>query len=118
MSFHGGTDAAPALDYALDIMKRDAYRNADLLLVSDFIMAELSDSLVARVKKRRLDGNRFHSLVVGNHYLTQRLKSLFDNEWVFDPTSSRIHELVRFERNINAHVSCLRGNNGPSWMVK
>ena len=36
--------------------------------------------------------------------MTQRLKSLFDNEWIFEPSSSQIHELVRFEQNINAKV--------------
>jgi len=105
MSFHGGTDVAPALEHALDTMEQDAYRNADLLVVSDFIMSGLPEDLFTRIEKRRLDGNRFHSLVVGNCYMTQRLKSLFDNEWVFEPSSSRIHELVRFERNINEQVS-------------
>lgn len=105
MSFHGGTDVAPALEHALDTMEQDAYRNADLLVVSDFIMSGLPEDLFTRIEKRRLDGNRFHSLVVGNCYMTQRLKSLFDNEWVFQPSSSRIHELVRFERNINERVS-------------
>lgn len=100
MSFHGGTDVAPALEHALDTMEQDTYRNADLLVVSDFIMSELPESLYSRIERRRLDGNRFHSLVVGNCYMTQRLKTLFDNEWVFEPSSSRIHELVRFERNI------------------
>ncbi len=105
MSFHGGTDVAPALEHALDTMEQDAYRNADLLVVSDFIMSGLPEGLFTRIEERRLDGNRFHSLVVGNCYMTQRLKSLFDNEWVFEPSSSRIHELVRFERNINERVS-------------
>lgn len=105
MSFHGGTDVAPALEHALDTMEQDAYRNADLLVVSDFIMSGLPEDLFTRIEKRRLDGNKFHSLVVGNCYMTQRLKSLFDNEWVFEPSSSRIHELVRFERNINERVS-------------
>ncbi len=105
MSFHGGTDVAPALEHALDTMEQDAYRNADLLVVSDFIMSGLPEDLFTRIEKRRLDGNRFHSLVVGNCYMTRRLKSLFDNEWVFEPSSSRIHELVRFERNINERVS-------------
>lgn len=105
MSFHGGTDVAPALEHALDTMEQDAYRNADLLVVSDFIMSGLPEDLFTRIEKRRLDGNRFHSLVVGNCYMSKRLKSLFDNEWVFEPSSSRIHELVRFERKINEPAS-------------
>lgn len=100
MSFHGGTDVAPALEDALDKMEENAYKNADLLIVSDFIMSELPEYSLSRMESRRLDGNRFHSLVVGNCYMSQRLKTLFDNEWVYDPRSSRIHELVSFERNI------------------
>lgn len=98
-------NAGPALEHALETMKRDTYRNADLLVVSDFIMANLSDDLLDRIESCRLNGNRFHSLVVGSCYMIQRLKDLFDNEWVFEPSSSQIHELVRFERNINARIS-------------
>ena len=104
MSFHGGTDVAPALDHALDTMQQDAYRNADLLVVSDFIMSELPDHTLARIESQRLDGNRFHSLVVGSCYMTRQLKSLFDNEWVYDPRSSRIHELVGFERRVSEYT--------------
>ncbi len=100
MSFHGGTDIAPAFEHALDRMEEDAYRNADLLVVSDFIMSELPETSLERIKDRRLHGNRFHSLVVGNCYMTQRLKGLFDNEWIYDPRSSSIRELVGFERRI------------------
>ena len=60
MSFHGGTDAGPALEHALETMKRDTYRNADLLVVSDFIMAYLSDDLLDRIESCRLNGKRFH----------------------------------------------------------
>ena len=100
MSFHGGTDVTPALEHALDMMEKNTYRNADLLVVSDFIMSELPEHSLARIENRRLHGNKFHSLVVGNCYMTQRNKSLFDNEWVFDPRSSGIRELVNFERRI------------------
>jgi len=106
MSFHGGTDVAPALEHALDTMEQDMYRNADLLVVSDFIMSELPERSLARIENRRLDGNRFHSLVVGACYMTQRTRSHFDNEWIYDPCSSSIHELVSFERSIsNASIS-------------
>ena len=105
MSFHGGTDVTPALEHALDTMEQDAYKNADLLVISDFIMSELPEQSLERIERRRIDGNRFHSLVVGNCYMTQRLKSFFDNEWVYDPQNSRIHELVSFERSITEEMS-------------
>jgi len=102
MSFHGGTDVAPAFDHALAKMEQDAYRNADLLVVSDFVMGGLPDALLKRVEQRRLDGNRFHSLVVGETALRHRLRTHFDNEWVYAPGSGMIHELIAFERKLGA----------------
>ncbi|MDQ2820372.1 MAG: VWA domain-containing protein [Pseudomonadota bacterium] len=100
MSFHGGTDIAPALNHALDTMEQDTYKNADLLIISDFIMAALPDTMQARIDRRRQDGNKFHSLVVDHCYMTHPLKSLFDNEWIIDPGKGRIHELMGFERKV------------------
>jgi uncharacterized protein with von Willebrand factor type A (vWA) domain len=49
MSFPGGTDVAPALEHALDKMVEEAYRNADLLVVSEFIMSALPERTLARI---------------------------------------------------------------------
>lgn len=100
MSFHGGTDVAPAFDHALAKMEGEVYRNADLLVVSDFVMAGLPEPLLARIEQRRLDGNRFHSLVVGETAMRHRLRTHFDNEWVYAPGSGMIQELIAFERKL------------------
>ena len=107
MSFHGGTDAIPALDHALGVMKREAYERADLLMISDFIMADLPEQLRQQIEQQRTDGNRFYSLVVGDCFMTQRLTRLFDHEWVYDPRSSQIHELIAFEQKLSSSA-----NNG------
>ncbi|ELM1174668.1 VWA domain-containing protein, partial [Pseudomonas aeruginosa] len=101
MSFHGGTDAIPALDHALGVMKSEAYERADLLMISDFIMASLPEHLRQQIEQQRTHGNRFYSLVVGDCFMTQRLTSLFDHEWVYDPHSSQIHELIGFQRKLD-----------------
>lgn len=101
MSFHGGTDVAPALRHALQVMQKDAYQKADLLIISDFIMAGLPADMLECIEAQRGNGNRFYSLVVGSCYMTQRLKSLFDHEWVYDPRTSCIHELIGFQQRIN-----------------
>lgn len=101
MSFHGGTDAIPALDHALGVMQRDTYERADLLMISDFIMASLPEQLCQQIEQQRTHGNRFYSLVVGDCFMTQRLTSLFDHEWVYDPHSSQIHELIGFEHTLS-----------------
>ncbi|WP_260391413.1 VWA domain-containing protein [Neisseria meningitidis] len=37
-SFHGGTDAAPALRHALKMMEQESYQKADLLMISDLMI--------------------------------------------------------------------------------
>lgn len=100
MSFHGGTDAIPALGHALGVMQSETYERADLLMISDFIMASLPGQLHQKIEQQRTHGNRFYSLVVGDCFMTQRLTSLFDHEWVYDPHSSQIHELVGFQQRM------------------
>jgi len=100
MSFHGGTDVAPALQQALEVMEKDEYQKADLLIISDFIMASLPDDTLESIDKQRETGNRFYSLVVGSSFMSKRLDTLFDHEWVYDPQNSRIQELVGFQNRI------------------
>ncbi|MGL6013894.1 MAG: vWA domain-containing protein, partial [Shewanella oncorhynchi] len=101
MSFYGGTDVAPALAHALEVMQKDDYRNADLLIISDFIMGSLPVKLQQRIEEARYFGNSFYSLVVGSAYMTERLTTLFDHEWVFNPKTSQIHELISFKNKLS-----------------
>ena len=101
MSFHGGTDVAPAIEHALEVMEQDAYEKADLLVISDFIMAGLPDDMLEQIENQRSNGNRFYSLVIGHEYMSRRLKSLFDQEWIYDPASSSIHELIGFQQRMS-----------------
>lgn len=100
MSFHGGTDVAPALKHALDTMRLDQYVKADLLVISDFVMGTLPRKLLDEIEAQRLKGNRFHSLVIDGGFHPQDLSSLFDQEWVYDPRSSHITELVGFQKRV------------------
>jgi len=100
MSFHGGTDVAPAMQHALEVMEHDKYQKSDMLIISDFIMASLPGDMLSDIKKQREHGNRFYSLVVGSSFLSTRLETLFDHEWVFEPHSSRIQELVSFKGRV------------------
>ena len=104
MSFHGGTDAVPALGHALKTMAAETYQKADLLMISDFIMADLPPETLANIEQQRAKGNRFYSLVVGSAYMVQRLKSLFDHEWVYNPTTSSIHELIGFQQHLEDNI--------------
>lgn len=50
-SFHGGTDLTPALLHAIHILKTKSYRNADLVMMSDFEMPPLNEELSEEIKK-------------------------------------------------------------------
>ena len=92
-SFHGGTDASQALEYALELMTSEGYKKSDLLVISDFIMGSLPESLYTKITASKENSNKFFSLSIGDMFLNKRLKSLFDDEWVFNPSSSSIQSL-------------------------
>lgn len=100
MSFHGGTDVAPALNHALDVMKEDDYENADLLIISDFVMGDLPHAIKRKIEEERSFGNQFYSLVVGSLFMSERIATLFDHEWIFEPHTSEIHELISFKERL------------------
>lgn len=100
MSFHGGTDVAPALKHALDTMQREQYAKADLLVISDFVMGHLPSKLLHDIEAQRFNGNRFHSLVINEGFYASEVRTLFDQEWIYDPYSSQITELLAFEKRI------------------
>ncbi|GAB4404085.1 MAG: hypothetical protein OHK0039_04040 [Bacteroidia bacterium] len=86
MSFHGGTDLQPALLRALDMVQTEAYRQADVLVISDFIIPRLDRRTYDRIQEARTDlGVGFHSL-----YITRRPDPaqvplpIFDHHWVYD----------------------------------
>lgn len=99
-SFHGGTDAVPALAHGLSVMQNETYRNADLLMISDFIMAGLPEPICQKIAAQRTNGNRFYSLVVDDCFMTRRMTSLFDQEWIYDPRSSQTHQLIGFQQRL------------------
>lgn len=102
MSFHGGTDIAPALKHAVETMRCEEYTKADLLVISDFVMGSLPQSIHAAIEEQRINGNRFHSLVIDSSFHAQGMATLFDQEWIYDPNRSRITELVDFQRCVIA----------------
>jgi len=100
MSFHGGTDVAPAISHGVSVMKKDKYKNADMLIISDFIMHGLRTEQLKEIELLRKQDNKFNSLVVDSCFMEHRLKTVFDHEWVYDPYSSNVVELINFERNL------------------
>ncbi|WP_394252050.1 ATPase RavA stimulator ViaA [Vibrio profundi] len=84
-SFHGGTDLEPVLIKSIDLMMGDKYKNADLVVLSDFIAPKQSDELLEQVEKLKANKNRFHAVSVSK-YGNPQLMSMFDHCWAYHPS--------------------------------
>jgi len=85
MSFYGGTDATLALYEALRQLGTHDYEDADVLLVSDFIMHKLDEDVLKKIRFYQQNKNtQFHCLTLGN-YGNSELLSLFDTNWMYNP---------------------------------
>ncbi|CAM3816194.1 ATPase RavA stimulator ViaA [Vibrio aquimaris] len=83
-SFHGGTDLEPVLVKSIDLMKGRRYRNADLVVISDFIAPKQSEELQQQVTNLKKQHNRFHAISLSK-YGNPELMSLFDHCWAYHP---------------------------------
>lgn len=54
--------------------------------------------ITAASGKQKQSGTTFNSLVIGQCFLYERMRQFFDREWVYDPHSSNIQELINFTR--------------------
>lgn len=102
MSFHGGTDVAPALRSALEQLQTENYKKADVLVISDFVMGALPSDVLANIEAQRIEGNQFNSLVIGDAFMHSRLKTHFDHEWIYNPHTQSIQELVHMKHVLRA----------------
>lgn len=92
-SFYGGTDVEPALIHAVDVLKKDNYKKSDILVISDFIMGSLSDTLIKNIEEIKKSNNNLYSLVIGDVFLNQRNREIYDNEWVYNPDYNSINNI-------------------------
>ncbi len=99
-SFHGGTDSTPALTHALKTIENEKYNQSDLLVISDFIMSSLLEPLHEKILKAKANKNRFYSLSIGDLFLSERLRDVFDNQWVYNPSTSSINSIQEIASSI------------------
>ena len=96
-SFNGGTDLAPVIDQAVDLMGKKKYINADLIIISDFIapaQSEIMLNKMAEIKKRK---NRFHALNLSK-YGNPELLAAFDHYWQYTPSKlDKLRQLIKFK---------------------
>jgi uncharacterized protein with von Willebrand factor type A (vWA) domain len=83
MSFHGGTDASPAMAEALRMLETEDYKKADVIVVSDFVMPALDEEKQHKIKAAQDNKTKFHSLLIGGSG-NQTVIQGFDHNWVYD----------------------------------
>jgi uncharacterized protein with von Willebrand factor type A (vWA) domain len=103
MSFYGGTDATLALYEALRQLKSYDYQDADVLMISDFVMYKIDQDILNEVAHFQHNKNtEFHSLALARE-ANAELLSRFDTNWIYDPgTKGIIRELTRGLATIQA----------------
>ena len=96
MSFYGGTDATLALYEALRQLKGNDYQDADVLMISDFVMYKIDQDILNEVRFfQQNKGTEFHSLALSTEANAEIL-GRFDTNWVYDPARKGvIRELTR-----------------------
>ncbi|MEL6251009.1 MAG: VWA domain-containing protein [Bacteroidota bacterium] len=90
MSFYGGTDATLALHEAIRQLGTHEYKDADVLMVSDFIMSKTNEDVMQKFRYHQQNNNtQFHCLILGND-VNESVLSFFDTNWVYDPEQKGI----------------------------
>ena len=69
---------------SIDLMGGDRYKNADMVVISDFIAPKQSDEMLAKVAKLKKRKNRFHAISLSK-YGNPELMSMFDHSWAYHP---------------------------------
>lgn len=98
MSFHGGTDASPAMHEALRQLKSNDYKRADVLMISDFVMPTFDKQAQEQIKEAKENKTKFHSLVIGTSQ-NQNAIADFDNNWFYNP--DRQDSILTLVKNLN-----------------
>ncbi len=91
--FHGGTELEPVLITAVELMHGSRYRNADMVVISDFIVPQQiveskqmveSKQIVDKVVALQNRHNRFHAITLSK-YGNPDLMAMFDHCWNYSP---------------------------------
>lgn len=84
LSYHGGSDIYKALYEANRMMKTDDFKNADVLVLSDFMMEDMPYNLIDLCSKQKLKGNKFFAVSIGKFPFTRSYRKVFNKHWIFD----------------------------------
>ncbi|WPC38020.1 VWA domain-containing protein [Brachyspira hyodysenteriae] len=84
LSYHGGSDIYKALYEANRMMNTSSFRNADVLVLSDFIMEDIPNNLVTMCSKQKNNGNKYFAVSIGKFPFGYSYRKVFNRHWIFD----------------------------------
>ena len=84
LSYHGGSDIYKALNEANKIMNTGDFRNADVLVLSDFMMEDMPYNLIELCEKQKSKGNKFFAVSIGKFPFGYSYRKVFNKHWIFD----------------------------------
>ncbi|WP_017223423.1 hypothetical protein [Moritella dasanensis] len=79
-SFRGGTDLQPVIEKSLELMSSAQYKNADTLVISDFIAQKLPTHVADKVRAIKTKQNRYHAISLSSQGNPELMK-IFDHVW-------------------------------------
>lgn len=88
-SFCGGTDLEPAIRESLRMLRTGDYSLADVLVISDFELGDLSPECLTEMSAVRQHNVRFHALQIGCCG-NENILDMFDVRWEYNSRSHRI----------------------------
>ncbi|OEJ14238.1 VWA domain-containing protein [Brachyspira hampsonii] len=84
LSYHGGSDIYKALYEANRMMNTSSFRNADVLVLSDFIMEDMPNNLVTMCSRQKNNGNKYFAVSIGKFPFGYSYRKVFNKHWIFD----------------------------------
>ncbi|AGR41047.1 vWA domain-containing protein [Spiroplasma taiwanense] len=104
-SFYGKTNARPAFQKVIEKMHSQDFKRADLLMISDFMMDSVSNSIRVKIADLKDNYNRFHSLVIGTMPNVET-QDIFDNVMYYDPNDP--YATTQIVKSLNETLRDLR----------
>ncbi|SHO55442.1 ATPase RavA stimulator ViaA [Vibrio quintilis] len=83
-TFKGGTDLNLAITESVKKMQEGIYKNADLVVISDFMAPKQSKDVIEKVNALKEQTNRFHAITLSK-YGNPQVMGMFDHCWSYHP---------------------------------
>jgi len=77
----------------LTLLKENDFKDADVLMVSDFVMYSLREDFIKRMETERQKDTRFHSLAIAQNANAEILE-VFDHNWVYNPKEENVIQRI------------------------